>query len=114
MAGSSPAVTDQDSVLALETADVLLGVKLKPDAPDQIELGFEEIDVMFLVFHHVVVIACRIWDSLGTQNPLRSNVSLHSAAVAPRFRLPLSESLLGLLRDIRGECLGIAKAPARG
>src|ERR1700761_6605029 len=52
MAGSSPAVTDQDSVLALETADVLLGVKLKPDAPDQIELGFEEIDVMFLVFHH--------------------------------------------------------------
>jgi hypothetical protein len=38
-------------VLALEPADMLLGVKLEPDPLDQIELGFEEIDVMLLVLH---------------------------------------------------------------
>ena len=30
---------------------MLLGVQLKPDPLDQIELGFEEIDVMLLVLH---------------------------------------------------------------
>jgi hypothetical protein len=38
-------------VLALEPADMLLGVEFKPDPPDQIKLGFEEIDVMLLVLH---------------------------------------------------------------
>src|SRR6266478_1797624 len=38
-------------------------------------------------------------------NPLRSNVSLHSAAAVHRFRSPLAESLLGLSRDIRGNVL---------
>src|SRR5450432_2340325 len=38
-------------VLALKPADMLLGVELKPDPPDQIKLGFEEIDVMLLVLH---------------------------------------------------------------
>src|SRR5947209_8235812 len=38
-------------MLALEPADVLLGVKLQPDPPDQVELGFEEVDVVFLVLH---------------------------------------------------------------
>ncbi len=34
-----------------QPADVLLGVEFKPDALDQIELGFEEVDVVFLVLH---------------------------------------------------------------
>jgi len=38
-------------MLALEPANVLLGVKLKPDPIDQIKLGFEEIDVMLLILH---------------------------------------------------------------
>jgi hypothetical protein len=38
-------------MLALEPANMLLGVKLKPDPVDQIKLGFEEIDVMLLVLH---------------------------------------------------------------
>ena len=37
--------------LALEPADVLLGIELEADAADQIELGFEEVDVVFLVAH---------------------------------------------------------------
>ena len=61
MAGSSPAMTHLAGivgrvelaalVLALETADVLLGVEFEPDASDQVKLGFEEIDVVFLVLH---------------------------------------------------------------
>src|SRR6516165_9665596 len=43
-----------DSILALEFADVLLGVELKADALDQIELGFEEVDVLLLVLHQVL------------------------------------------------------------
>jgi len=38
-------------MLALEPANMLLAVKLKPDPVDQIKLGFEEIDVMLLVLH---------------------------------------------------------------
>ena len=40
-------------MLALEPADMLLGVEIESDPPDQIELGFEEIDVMFLVLHQL-------------------------------------------------------------
>jgi len=39
------------STPALQPTDMLLSVELKPDAPDQVELGLEEIDVMFLVLH---------------------------------------------------------------
>ena len=42
------------SVLALELAHMLLGVELEPDALDQVELGFEEIDVMLLVLHQLL------------------------------------------------------------
>src|SRR6478736_8955417 len=42
------------SVLAGKMPDVLLGVELKPDAADQVELGFEEIDVMLLVLHQLL------------------------------------------------------------
>ena len=39
-----------ESVLVLvELADVVLGVELDAEFGDQIELGFEEIDVLFLV-----------------------------------------------------------------
>src|SRR5438874_2986059 len=41
-------------MLALEPADVLLGVEFKADAADHIELGFEEIDVMLLVLHQLL------------------------------------------------------------
>jgi hypothetical protein len=40
-----------DRLLALQPAGMLLGVELKPDAADQIELGFEKVDVMLLVLH---------------------------------------------------------------
>ena len=33
---------------------MLLGVELKADAADQVELGFEEIDMMFLVLHQLL------------------------------------------------------------
>jgi hypothetical protein len=36
---------------ALEPADMALRVELDPDAPDQIKLGFEEINMMLLVLH---------------------------------------------------------------
>ena len=42
------------SARSLEPADMLLGVELKPDAADQVELGLEEIDVMFLVLHQLL------------------------------------------------------------
>ena len=38
-------------MLALEPADMLLGVEFEADPLDQIELGFEEINVVFLVLH---------------------------------------------------------------
>ena len=41
-------------MLALEPADMLLGIELEPDPLDQIELGFEEIDVIFLVLHQAL------------------------------------------------------------
>src|SRR3954466_9349367 len=57
-AGSPASAGDDDLLLpqpalmlALEPADVLLGVKLQPDPPDQVELGFEEVDVVLLVLH---------------------------------------------------------------
>src|SRR5438445_9026964 len=42
------------SAAALETADMLLGIQLKPDAVDQVELSLEEIDVIFLILHHAL------------------------------------------------------------
>src|SRR5450631_617082 len=42
------------SGLAPEPADMLLGVKFEPDPPDQIELGFEEVDVVLLVLHQAL------------------------------------------------------------
>ena len=42
------------SVLACEMSDMLLGVELKADAADQVELGLEEIDVMLLVLHQLL------------------------------------------------------------
>ena len=41
-------------MLAFEPPDMLLGVKLKADPLNQIELGFEEIDVMLLVLHQAL------------------------------------------------------------
>src|SRR4051794_23558808 len=39
---------------ALEAADVLLGVKLDADLLDQLQLGFEKINVMFLVLREIL------------------------------------------------------------
>ena len=48
-------------VIALEAADVFLSVKLDANSFDQIELGFEEIDVVFLVRHQLLEqVACYI------------------------------------------------------
>jgi hypothetical protein len=38
-------------LVLVEFADVMLGVELEPELGDQVELGFEEIDVLFLVVH---------------------------------------------------------------
>src|SRR5580693_7206830 len=61
MAGTSPAMTScpraieaAGSVLVLEPADMLLGVEFKPDPPDQIKLGFEEVDMVLLVLHQAL------------------------------------------------------------
>src|SRR5664279_4490682 len=62
MPGTRPGMTSETTktaslkqacrlMLALEPADMLLGIKLETDPPDQIELGFEEVDVMLLVLH---------------------------------------------------------------
>ena len=40
-------------MLAFEPTHMLLGVKFEADAADQIELSFEEIDVMLLVLHQL-------------------------------------------------------------
>ena len=42
------------SVPVLQPADMLLRIELEPDALDQIKLGFEEVDVMFLVLHQLL------------------------------------------------------------
>src|SRR5438132_5855470 len=42
------------SALALEVADVLLGVELEPDTLDQIELRLEEVDMVLLVLHQAL------------------------------------------------------------
>jgi hypothetical protein len=57
--GTSPGMTNfcgsdirpRSVLLALEMADVFLRVELKPDPVDQVELGLEKIDMLFLVLH---------------------------------------------------------------
>jgi hypothetical protein len=41
-------------MLAFEVADMLLRVEFKADTVDEVELGFEEIDVMLLVLHQLL------------------------------------------------------------
>ena len=50
------------SVFALaHLADMMLRVELKPEPADEIELRFEEIDVVFLVRHQLLEqVACHI------------------------------------------------------
>ena len=38
----------------LELADVVLGVELEAELGDQVELRFEEVDVLFLVVHQLL------------------------------------------------------------
>ena len=37
--------------ILVKLADMVLRIKLKPELGDQIELGFEEVDVFFLIMH---------------------------------------------------------------
>src|ERR1700716_4041948 len=72
----------RNSVLALEPADVLLGVELKPDPPDQIELGFEEVDVMLLVLHQAF-------------EQIAGDVVLDAVAIGRRFLIERAGADLG-------------------
>src|SRR5581483_7954626 len=48
------AMTEGSILPALEPADMLLGVEFEPDPADQVDLGFEEVDVVFLVLHQLL------------------------------------------------------------
>jgi hypothetical protein len=41
-------------VVVVELADMMLGVKLGAELGDQIDLGFEEVDMMLLVAHQLL------------------------------------------------------------
>src|SRR5882724_8711951 len=70
------------SVLALERADVLLGVEFEPDALDEVELGFEEVDVVLLVLHQILEQVAR-------------DVVLHAVAIGRRFLIERAGADLG-------------------
>src|SRR6266436_365424 len=72
----------RNSVLALEPADMLLGVEFKPDPPDQIKLGFEEVDVMLLVLHQAL-------------EQIARHVILDAVAVGCRFLVKRAGGNLG-------------------
>src|SRR6195256_294223 len=69
-------------MLALEPTDMLLGVKLKPDPPDQVKLGFEEVDVMLLVLHQAF-------------EQIARDVVLDAVAVGRRFLVKATGADLG-------------------
>src|ERR1700686_3939812 len=60
------------SLTLVELANMMLGVELKAELGDEVDLGFKEIDVMFLVVHqlleefachivlHTVAVGCRL------------------------------------------------------
>ena len=73
-------------MLALEPANMLLGVKLKPDPIDQIKLGFEEIDVMLLVLHQAF-------------EQIARHVVLDAVAVGRRFLIKVSRADLDAYLD---------------
>ena len=96
---------------------MLLGVELEPDPLDQIELGFEEIDVMFLVLHQAL-------------EQIARNVILYAMAVGRAFLVQRASGYLATVvagtpiaerdaptgempgRLIRGNRLGAAEAAA--
>jgi hypothetical protein len=49
--------SNSELMLALEPADMALRVELDSDAADQIELGFQEIDMMLLILHQFLEVA---------------------------------------------------------
>src|SRR6516165_11345902 len=69
---------------ALKLADVLLRVELEADAADQVELGFEEVDVMFLIAHQLLEQVAR-------------DVVLYAVAIGRRFLIE------GTRAHLRGE-----------
>src|ERR1700687_33300 len=69
-------------MLALEPADMLLGVKLESDPPDHIELGFEEVDVVLLVLHQAL-------------EQIARDVILDAVAVGRRFLIKATGAHLG-------------------
>ena|SRR5271156_1738703 len=55
------------SVFALAHLDMILRVELKAELADEIELRFEEIDVVFLVRHQLLgQVACHKWSLSGS------------------------------------------------
>src|SRR5689334_9300970 len=99
---------DETSLPVLEPADMLLGVELKADPPDQVELGLEEIDVMLLRLHQAF-------------EEIARDVILDAVAVSCRFLIKIAradfggeiafDDLLDVLPDPQGiEYLHIGKA----
>src|SRR3984893_14680416 len=69
-------------LLALEPADMLLGIELEPDPPDQVKLGFEEVDVVLLVLHQAF-------------EQIARDVVLDAVAVGRRFLIKATGADLG-------------------
>src|SRR5437899_2266741 len=49
----------QSSLALVERANMMLGVELKAKLGDEVDLGFKEIDMMFLVVHQLLKEAAR-------------------------------------------------------
>src|SRR5947209_4452267 len=85
--------------LALQPADVLLGVEIESDALDQMQLSFEEVDVVFLILHQAL-------------EQIARNIVLHAMAVGcalfieragPHFRGEIAlDDFLDVLADPQG------------
>src|SRR5215207_6899202 len=96
------------SLLVVEFANVMLGVKLDPQLGDQIELGFEEVDVVFLVLHQLLeqVAADVVLDRLA----VRRRLLVKRARAQFRLQVTVEYLLHRLAAMQRVEHLHIGKA----
>src|SRR2546429_383514 len=62
----------QSSLALVDLANMMLGVELKAKLGDEVDLGFKEVDMMFLVVHQLLKEAAR-------------HIVLHTVAVGCRF-----------------------------
>src|SRR3990170_6245223 len=71
------------SVAVVELADMMLGIELEAEPADEIELGFEEVDMTLLVAHQLL-------------EQIAGHVILHAVAMRRRFLVERTRRQLGL------------------